>query len=175
MTLGETIRKAREQSDWTQARLAEAVGVTPSYITKLEKGEALPSYDRLLALARVLLLPSEQLLALMEHARGERAERRIYVRGIHVRGAYGVSGGNQPGASAAGEVGVTAEAEQLGREILGDPDLRTAVMCLRAALADAGLKAAVLMTLEAFAQRANAGPQEPARRGRKARQDEGKK
>jgi transcriptional regulator with XRE-family HTH domain len=155
MTLGDLVREARERLGWTQSHLAERVGVTPSFVTKVEKNEALPSYDRLLALANVLVLDSEQLLSLMEQAKQERTEQRIRTRGAAVRGAYGLvrTRGGSPG-NAPDTVHPPTTAEQLGREILDNPDLQRAFTFVRAALADPDLKPAVLKTLEAFAQQA---------------------
>src|SRR5260370_33307389 len=92
MSLGETIRKAREGHQLTQSALAQRVGVTPGFITKLEKDEALPGSELLLALAGVLDLTSEELLKLAESARRERSGRRIRPRGASIRDVLGENG-----------------------------------------------------------------------------------
>lgn len=42
-TVGEAIRKARQEHGWTQAFLAEQAGLSPNYIARLERGELGPS------------------------------------------------------------------------------------------------------------------------------------
>lgn len=42
--VGEGIRRARQQLGWTQAVLAEAAGLSPNYIARLERGELGPSF-----------------------------------------------------------------------------------------------------------------------------------
>jgi transcriptional regulator with XRE-family HTH domain len=154
MSLGETIRKAREGHRLTQSALAERVGVTPGFITKLEKDEALPGSELLLALAGVLDLTSEDLLKLAEGARTERTGRRIRTRGAAIRQVLGVGGTQQSAPAEAFEQEPLPRADQLGRMILESPELRTAFEHLRAALADPDLKGAVLKTLETFAHQA---------------------
>jgi len=66
----------------------------------------------------------------------------------------GASGPNQPASAQALEQEPLPEAEQLGRMILGDPELRSAFEHLKTALTDADLKGAVLRTLETFAHQA---------------------
>ncbi len=50
----EQIRKAREQKDWTQKELARKVGVSSSYICKVEKGIEVPTIERAKELAESL-------------------------------------------------------------------------------------------------------------------------
>lgn len=155
MALGDLIREARERLGWTQIDLAARVGVTPSFITKVEKNEALPSYDRLLALGNVLVLDSERLLSLVEHAKQERSLQRLRARGVAVRGAYGLRGEREPSREETSQsVRSSTTAEELAQEILADQDLQTALLNLRAAFAKPDLKTVVLKTLEAFAQQA---------------------
>src|SRR5262249_2400597 len=54
MTPGSLIRESRESHGLTQTQLAERVGVTPGFITKLEKNEALPGTELTLTLANLL-------------------------------------------------------------------------------------------------------------------------
>jgi len=42
-TVGEGIRRARQEHGWTQAFLAEQAGLSPNYIARLERGELGPS------------------------------------------------------------------------------------------------------------------------------------
>lgn len=156
MTLGELTRNARGQLKWTQSQLAERLGVTPSFITKLEKNEAPPSYDRLLALADVLVLDREQMFFLAEQLRHEHAHQRILKRGATARGTYGLAGesASTKGSQAPPTPGHPSQAEQIGQQILSNPDLKRAFTWLREALADPARKQAVLQMLEAFAQQA---------------------
>ena len=43
MTVGEAIRRSRQEHGWTQAFLAEQAGLSPNYIARLERGELGPS------------------------------------------------------------------------------------------------------------------------------------
>lgn len=43
VTVGEAIRRARQEHGWTQAFLAEQAGLSPNYIARLERGELGPS------------------------------------------------------------------------------------------------------------------------------------
>ncbi len=43
MTVGEAIRRSRQEHSWTQAFLAEQAGLSPNYIARLERGELGPS------------------------------------------------------------------------------------------------------------------------------------
>lgn len=52
--LGTRIRARREAMGWSQARLAEAVDLTPNYLGSLERGEALPTVQTLVVLAKAL-------------------------------------------------------------------------------------------------------------------------
>lgn len=37
--VGEAIRRVRQERGWTQAALAEAAGLSPNYVARLERGE----------------------------------------------------------------------------------------------------------------------------------------
>jgi transcriptional regulator with XRE-family HTH domain len=163
MTAGSMIREARERLGWTQTQLATRLGLTPSAITKVEKDELFLKDEKLSDLARWLVLDFDGLVTLVNEERKKRRSQRIRVRGEAVRKTFGL---NQEGERAAGEGSVSgplSTAEQLGREILGNPDLTMAYRYLRAVFIDADLKAAVLKMLEACAAQANA--LRPERRG----------
>jgi len=66
--LGETIRRLRKENGLTQARLAEAIGVDESYISKIETGRLpyTPSEETLRLLAQVLKADPLELLALAQ-------------------------------------------------------------------------------------------------------------
>jgi transcriptional regulator with XRE-family HTH domain len=151
MTAGSMIRDARERLGWTQTQLATRLGLTPSAITKVEKDELFLKDEKLSDLARWLVLDFDALLTLVNEERKKRRSQRIRVQGEAVRKAFGL---NQEGEGAT--AGYLSTAEQLGREILGDPDLTTAYRYLRAVFSDPELKAAVLKMLAACAAQANA-------------------
>lgn len=52
--LGARLRAQREALGFTQAKLAEKVGVSPNYIGVLERGLKLPTLDTLVLLAKAL-------------------------------------------------------------------------------------------------------------------------
>ena len=43
VSVGEAIRRARQEHGWTQAHLADQAGLSPNYIARLERGELGPS------------------------------------------------------------------------------------------------------------------------------------
>jgi len=59
----ERLRRRREELSLSQAALAEAVGVNPSYIGLLERGERVPSLDVLEGLARAVGMTLSELFA----------------------------------------------------------------------------------------------------------------
>lgn len=50
----EQIRRARKEKKWTQKQLAEKLGVTPSYISIVEKGKEVPTIARAKEFAKIL-------------------------------------------------------------------------------------------------------------------------
>jgi transcriptional regulator with XRE-family HTH domain len=42
--VGESVRRARQARGWTQVQLAEAAGLSPNYVARLERGELGPSF-----------------------------------------------------------------------------------------------------------------------------------
>jgi transcriptional regulator with XRE-family HTH domain len=61
--LGARLRVRREAIGWSQAQLAEAVGVTPNYVGVVERGEKLPTLDTLELFGQALGIPVGSLLA----------------------------------------------------------------------------------------------------------------
>ena len=61
-TLGETIREYRTRCGMTQEFVAEALGVSRQAVSKWESGRADPSTTNLIALAKLLEVPPEELL-----------------------------------------------------------------------------------------------------------------
>jgi ribosome-binding protein aMBF1 (putative translation factor) len=43
-SVGEGVRRARQARGWTQVQLAEAAGLSPNYVARLERGELGPSF-----------------------------------------------------------------------------------------------------------------------------------
>jgi transcriptional regulator with XRE-family HTH domain len=62
MRIGRHICKTREALGLKQNELAQAVKVTPQYISKLESGQATPSLEKLLLLSRALGVSTDYLL-----------------------------------------------------------------------------------------------------------------
>ncbi len=105
-TFGRFLRAARESRGWTQAEVAERVGMAVEAYGRLERGGVLPRAQTLVALARALETSCDALLGLVP------ADRRR-----HGLAEYGVaSEGTRP----AGESGES-------------PQLRLLVLRLRSA------------------------------------------
>ena len=64
--LANTLREARTARGWTQAELADAVGVSRKTINTVENGVFVPSTTLALKLARALGQPVETLFSLVE-------------------------------------------------------------------------------------------------------------
>jgi len=62
LNFGEKLRKIRKDKHMSQTDLAGSVGVDPTFISKLELGQRLPSLPVLLKLSRALDIPIEELL-----------------------------------------------------------------------------------------------------------------
>ncbi|MDA8096773.1 MAG: repressor LexA [Desulforudis sp.] len=63
MRVGEIIREARREQGWNQRQLAEASGLSPQYLSDIEKGRAKPSLKSLEKIAGALSVPVTRLLA----------------------------------------------------------------------------------------------------------------
>jgi transcriptional regulator with XRE-family HTH domain len=59
---GRTLRTLREERKLTQEKLAQAAGLTTSYISDLERGMKVPSLTTILQLAAALRLQPPELL-----------------------------------------------------------------------------------------------------------------
>jgi transcriptional regulator with XRE-family HTH domain len=62
--LGETLRAARARVQWTQAEVAERVGVATEVYGRMERGNLTPSVPLLRALCGVLRMDADEALAL---------------------------------------------------------------------------------------------------------------
>jgi transcriptional regulator with XRE-family HTH domain len=73
-TVGECIRRARQERGWTQAELAERAGLSANYVARLERGELGPSLFVAFRLAEAL---ETQVEALIMGPPSRRTKRRI--------------------------------------------------------------------------------------------------
>ncbi len=65
MTFGDTIRQARMREKITLRKFAEMVGVSPTYISQVERDEhAPPSIERIEKIAQILKLDIDEMIAL---------------------------------------------------------------------------------------------------------------
>lgn len=61
-TVGEGIRRARQEHGWTQAFLADQARLSPNYIARLERGELGPSLFVANRICEALAIPIEDLV-----------------------------------------------------------------------------------------------------------------
>lgn len=61
---GNTLKTLRKQKDFTQAQLAEKLGLTKSVISAYENGLRMPSYDILISIANIFKVTTDFLLGL---------------------------------------------------------------------------------------------------------------
>src|SRR5688572_16739931 len=127
MTAANLIKQAREDKKWTQRQLADAIGMTPGFIAKLEGRDSLPSYDVCVLLTNVLNLSLEALWQSLDSGRREAVDQRLRTRGavagaaVRTRGAVRARGGAQE----SGPRSAHGPAE-IALEIAGHPELLTA-------------------------------------------------
>jgi XRE family transcriptional regulator, regulator of sulfur utilization len=55
--IGDAIRFQRQQTNFTQEKLAEAVNLNPKYIGEVERGEKIISNEALLRIAKAVKIP----------------------------------------------------------------------------------------------------------------------
>jgi transcriptional regulator with XRE-family HTH domain len=55
--VGDGVRRHRQALGWTQVQLAEAAGLSPNYVARLERGELGPSFFVAYQLSRTLGVP----------------------------------------------------------------------------------------------------------------------
>lgn len=79
-TIGKRLRTLRQAMGWTLEKLSLSSGVSPSNISKIEKGTVTPAFDTLLRLARSLGASFEDLVGFEEAGEGS-AKRTITKRG----------------------------------------------------------------------------------------------
>lgn len=78
--LGQILVKLRNEAGLKQNELAEAVGLSPSTWSRIEKGDSGLSIDQLRAAARALGVSSGQILEMLETA-----EKEVSGRGVDVK------------------------------------------------------------------------------------------
>lgn len=66
MISNDKIKSLREQRDWTQEEMAEKLGLTRNGYAKIERGESLPSLERLDEIAKIFDVNVVELLNLNE-------------------------------------------------------------------------------------------------------------
>lgn len=59
---GNTLKRLRRQNDMTQEQLSQRLGLTKSVISAYENGLRMPSYDVLIAIARIFKVSTDFLL-----------------------------------------------------------------------------------------------------------------
>ena len=152
MKLTTLIKDTRTANSWSQKQLAGMIGATPGFVTKLETGQALPSYERSVTLANALQLSVDDPWALVEEDPATVARQRLFTRQAAIQGALGTQQAPNGPSAPPSTPGVSVE--DLARELSADPDLQTAYRNLQQALADPQMRPHVLAALDAFARTA---------------------
>ena len=73
LVVGEGVRRERQKRGWTQVQLAEASGLSPNYVARLERGELGPSLFVAYQLAETLGIDVATLFATQQRT----TKRRI--------------------------------------------------------------------------------------------------
>ncbi|MDD2981711.1 MAG: helix-turn-helix transcriptional regulator [Hespellia sp.] len=60
--LGKNIKKCREKAGLTQEKLAEMVGISPNYLSALEREAKVPAVDTFVRILNVIGLPLDEML-----------------------------------------------------------------------------------------------------------------
>lgn len=80
MTIGENLRRAREAKGLTQREVWEATGISESSYKSYEKGERPPPGDKIVTLARLLSVSTDDLLLELEERKISDELRAIFNR-----------------------------------------------------------------------------------------------
>lgn len=86
MISNDKIKSLREQRDWTQEEMAEKLGLTRNGYAKIERGESLPSLERLDEIAKIFDVNVVELLNLNEKNvifQTQNQEVNYYQQSIH--------------------------------------------------------------------------------------------
>ena len=62
MTIGQNIRRVREQARWTQAALAEKIGMEPNSLSSVERGNVGISMEKLIKISKVFAVSLDDLI-----------------------------------------------------------------------------------------------------------------
>ena len=84
ITIGETIKRLRNQKGVTQEKLADSLGVTPQAVSKWESGTGLPAIDYLPDLSAYFGVSVDELLGVKLSKREARREQ-IYEDSAQIR------------------------------------------------------------------------------------------
>lgn len=76
-TFGEIIKEARISKKYEATKVAETINVTLSFITKIERYEEVPSYDKVVLLAKLLKLNKKELLKLAVKQKVNQYEKKM--------------------------------------------------------------------------------------------------
>lgn len=82
LKIGDQFREARNRMGLTQKATAQQLGVSASFINKIENGETLPSYDRLKEFCMFFALPLEEFWTALEAERTVALRSRIDARSV---------------------------------------------------------------------------------------------
>ncbi|HEY8075143.1 MAG TPA: helix-turn-helix transcriptional regulator [Labilithrix sp.] len=80
-TVGDAIRRARQERGWTQAVLADTAKLSPNYIARLERGELGPSLFVAHRICEALAIDVSALLGSPANARGRTGTKRKALAG----------------------------------------------------------------------------------------------
>lgn len=70
--LGDQLRAARLEAEWSQEKLAEKAGISRNYVSLLELNRKSPTVDVLLAVCGALRVSAAEIIAKVEHTRPRR-------------------------------------------------------------------------------------------------------
>lgn len=76
--VGHRIQQMRLKCGLSQAQLAEAIGVTPSHISVIERGVKVTKVDKLVAIANTLQVSSDELLLDVLYYKADRETTELY-------------------------------------------------------------------------------------------------
>lgn len=68
IVLGKRIKQARKRAGFTQEKMAEAIGVSRTAVTKWEAGESEPTLEKLVKISALLKVSADYLLGIEDRA-----------------------------------------------------------------------------------------------------------
>lgn len=75
--LGQRLRRFRKEAHLTQSELAQKIGITPTYLSIIERGVQLPRLETFIKLANILRVSANDLL--FDHAADFKCDRDNYL------------------------------------------------------------------------------------------------